>query len=124
MANTQTFKTTEAFISGAICGDMWMPQVLGGKCIHKNLRGPWGIMDRFTEPVSFRDALDTLLMEEGGDFQCARFAADTRITVIRKRNDGNGRYSLHVWERELVDLPSCADLVNAEAYSGDFFGDE
>jgi hypothetical protein len=119
-----SFKTTEAYISGAICGDLWMPAVLGGIPFRANLRGSFGIMDRFTEPVNFRDALDLLLSEKGGDFQNAKFSADTRMTVVRRRVDGAGRYTLHVWERELVELSNCADLVNQEAYTGDFFGDE
>jgi hypothetical protein len=118
------FKTTEAYISGGICGDLWMPSTLAGKPFRKSLRGPWGIMDRFPEPVTFREALDCLLMEDGGDFRSAQYTADTRITVIRRKITGPGKYELHVWERELMDLPACADLVNTEAYTGDFMGDE
>lgn len=120
------FKTTEAYLSGGICGDLWMPQVLAGKPIRKSLRGPWGIMDRFagSDPVSFAEALDHLLMEDGGDFQNAKFTADTRITIVRKRSDGNGRYSLHVWEREISAIRDCADLVNADAFTGDFLGED
>jgi hypothetical protein len=118
------FKTTEAYISGGICGDLWWPQTLAGKPIRKPLRGPWGIMDRFTEPVSFADALQSLLMEDGGDFQNARFTSDTRITIVRKRFDGNGRYSLHVWDREITAIRDCADLVNVDAFTGDFLGED
>jgi len=103
---------------------MWWPDAMAGRPFRKSLRGPWGIMDRFTEPVSFRDALDHLLMAEGGDFQGAQFSNDTRITVIRRKITGPGKYELHVWERELSQLADCADLVNTEAYTGDFFGNE
>lgn len=123
MTSTSKFKTTEAFISGGICGHLWMPAVMAGKPMRHALRGPWGIMDGFTEPVSFREALDHLLMREGGDFQDSAFTADTRITIIRKRSVGNGRYELHVWERELSQLRDCADLVHADAETCDFMGD-
>ncbi len=95
-----------------------------GKPFRVNLRGHWGIMDRFTEPVSFREALLSYLSENGGDFQNPQFTADTRIMVIRKRAEGPCRYTVRVWERELIELASCADLVNADAYTGDFMGDE
>src|SRR5687767_6605036 len=116
------FHTTAAYLSGGICGHMWMPAVMAGKPVQKNLRGPWGIMDRFSEPASFRDALLGLLMEEGGDFQDAAFTADTVIRVERRASDGNGKYRVHVWEREVAQLHR--DLVNEEAYTSDFFGDE
>ena len=118
------FHTTEAYVSGGICGDLWWPSgQLAGKPFRTSLRGPWGIMDRFTEPVSFRDALLSLLAEEGGDFQGAAFTSDISITVIRRKIEAPGRYTLHVWERELSQLASCADLVNDDAMTGDFLGD-
>lgn len=118
-----SFRTTEAYISGAICGHMWMPAVMGGIPFRQNLRGHWGILDRFTEPVSFREAFDHVLMEKGGDFQDSKFTADTCVTIIRRRVTAPGKYELHVWERELSALKDCADLVNADAYTGDFMGD-
>jgi hypothetical protein len=119
-----TFHTTEAYVSGAICGHMWWPDAMAGKPFRKSLRGSWGIMGRVSGlGVTFADALQFLLMEDGGDFQDAQFSADTRITVIRRKITGPGKYELHVWERELADLPTCADLVNADAYTGDFFND-
>jgi len=124
MSTTQSFKTTEAFISGGICGHMWMPAVMGGFPFRQNLRGPWGIMDRFTESVSFADALNSLLMEKGGDFQDSAFTADTRITIIRKRQVGAGKYELHVWEREVADIAGCGELVHADTFTGDFMGEE
>jgi hypothetical protein len=116
------FRTTAAYISGGICGHMWMPDALAGRPIQKDLRGPWGIMDRFTSPASFRDALLLLLMEEGGDFQDPAFTADTVIRIERWANDGAGKYRVHVWEREIGQLHQ--DLVNDAAYTSDFFSDE
>lgn len=119
-----TFKTTEAYISGAICGHTWMPAAMGGIPFRQNLRGHWGILGRFTEPVGFREAFDHVLMEKGGDFQDSRFTSDTRVVVIRRRMTAPGKYELHVWERELSALKGCADLVNTEVFAGDFMGEE
>ena len=118
-----TYTTTEAYISGGICGHLWMPNVMAGKPFRANLRGPWGIMGRFTDPASFRDAIDLLLCEQGGDFQDSRFTADTSITVIRRRIIAPGRYDLHVYERELSQIRDCSDLVADEHYTGDFIPD-
>lgn len=120
----EPFRTTEAYVSGGICGSLWMPAVLGGIPLRANLRDHWGIMDRFTEPASFRDALDSLLMEKGGDFQNPQFTADTRLCVIRRRTIAPGRQELHVWERDLTDCATLTDLVNPDAYTGDFFDHE
>ncbi len=123
MANNN-YRTTEAYISGAICGHMWMPDSMGGKPFRKSLRGTWGILSRFTEPASFRDALLLLLSEEGGDFQDAQFSADTCLTIVRKRTIAPYKYEVHVRERELADLKDCADLINAEAFTSDFFDED
>ena len=121
--STTTFRTREAYISGGICGHLWMPSALAGQTIRKSLRGPFGIMDRFTEPASFRDALLSLLCEDGGDFQDARFTADTEIVIIRERVIGNGRRELHTRTRTIAELADCADLVDAEHCTGDFLPD-
>lgn len=123
-ADTPKFRTREAYISGGICGHLWMPNTPAGKTIRKSLRGPFGIMDRFTEPASFRDALLSLLCEEGGDFQSALFTADTELVIIRERVIGNGRRELHTRTRTLAELSDCSDLVNADSYMGDFFSEE
>jgi hypothetical protein len=68
---TQHYNTTAAYISGGICGPIrWPYGAIAGRPLRKNLRGRWGILDRFTEPASFREALLRLLCEEGGEFQC------------------------------------------------------
>jgi hypothetical protein len=117
------FRTTAAYLSGGVCGHMWMPNAMAGKPLNKNARGPWGFFDRFTEPASFRDALLSLLSEEGGDFQDAAFTADTVFRIERRRRTDKG-YEVHVWEREVAQLPDCADLVNCEAYTGDFMPED
>lgn len=120
-----TYRTTEAYISGAICGSLWWPVgQMAGAPFRANLRGQWGCMDRFTEPVSFRDTFDSLLNEKGGDYSGARFTADTRVVVIRKQYQKPGVYTVHVWERELSQLPDCADLVAEDVYTGDVIGND
>lgn len=122
--HTQTkFVTTAAYLSGGICGALWWP--VGhtcGKPFRLDLRGPFGVMDRFTEPATFADALNHVLMREGGDFQNAQFTADTVIRIERRRQDAPGRYSVHVREIEVANIDP--DLVNDSAYTSDFFGEE
>lgn len=119
-----TFKTTEAYISGGICGHMWWPDAMAGKPYRVNLRGTFGLLGRFSEPATLRDALLLALSENGGDFQNAAFTGDTELVIIRKRPEGPYRYSVHVRTRQLSGLPSVADLVNEQAYTGDFMGEE
>ena len=120
---TNKFHTTEAYISGGICGHMWMPNAMAGKPFRVSLRGPFGVMDRFTELATFRDALDLCLSENGGDFQDAKFTADTRIVVVRVAHLETGR-TIHVRERELVNISDLADLVAEDSFTGDFMGDD
>ena len=117
---TQHYNTTAAYISGGICGPIrWPHGAMAGRPLRKNLRGRWGILDRFTEPASFREALLRLLCEEGGEFQCPRFTGDTVIRVERRRVDAPGKYSVHVKELAL-DRLDCADLVDEKHHVGDF----
>lgn len=118
----QTYRTRAAFLSGAICGNMWMPDVLGGFPHSFNLRSRIG---RFSDPrgITFRDMLLHELMERGGDFQNARFTSDTTVRVERVAATGPGKYTVHVWEREIASLPDCADLVAPDTFASDFFGD-
>lgn len=114
------FRTMSIYLSGAICGSMWWPQSLGGKPFRKDARGPWGFWQKGD---SFRDALNGVLMREGGDFQNPLFTADTIVRIERRSIEGAGKYTVHVWERTIADLADCADLVNQDAYTGDFFND-
>lgn len=114
------FKTTAAYLSGAICGPLWQTGLAqGGRPVHICLRSPFNRIDN----ASFRDVLDLILMEEGGDFQCARFSADTVIRIERRRVDGSGKYTVHVKEIELARV-DCADLIDDEVLAGDFFGED
>ena len=118
------YQTTEAYLSGGICGHMWMPDAMAGKPLHKSARGVWGFYPADGQQWTFREALNRLLCNEGGDFQDARFTADTSFVVVRKTRNIGGKYQVHVWEREISALRECADLVNADAYTSDFFNDE
>lgn len=123
MPNTQhpKFQTTEAYLSGGICGQLWMPSTIAGFPHRVNLRGHWGIMDGYAEPVTLAEALLGELTRRGGDFQNAKFTADTEIVIIRRRIVGNGRYELHT--RTIPVERIDADLVDADCYTSDVMGD-
>ena len=116
------FKTTEAYLSGGICGTMWMPAVVGGFPHKVSLRGHGGIMDAYSETVTFAEALDGELTRKGGDFQNAKFTADTEIVIIRRRILGNGRYELHTRTLDLARI--APDLVDADTYTSDVMGED
>lgn len=116
MKTTLTHKTLSAYLSGSICGKMWWPAgAMASLPIWENLRAKF---DRFTEPASFRDALNSILMEKGGDFSNSLFSSDTVVRIERRQVTATG-YTVHVWERSIADLPDCADLVNPEFNSAD-----
>lgn len=120
---TQAYTTTAAYLRGGLCGAIWWPTgAVCGKPVKSNLRGVWGFMPE-GEGRSFREALLGYLMREGGDFQNASFTSDSVLRVERRCSDGKG-YRVHVWEREIAALPDCADLVNTEAYTSDFMGED
>lgn len=117
------FYTTSAYISGAICGDMWMPQSKGAVFLRADVRAQ---LNRFSDKrgATFEDVVSHVLMERGGDFQNARFTADTVLRVERRAVDAPGKYRVHVFERDISQLPGCADWVDAESYMYDFDGEE
>lgn len=117
------FQTQAAYISGAICGALWWPAgALAGTPVNINLERE---RHRFADRagLTFRDMLLHVLAEKGGDFQGAEFSADTVIRVERVKVEGSMR-TVHVREREISQIKGCDDLVNAEAYAGDFFGED
>lgn len=88
------FKTTAAYISGAIYGALWWPA--GAEAyipVKANMRGAFGIMGRVD---GLDSALELFLNENGGDFQGAQFTADSELVIERKAIDGNGRYRIHI----------------------------
>lgn len=93
---------------------------MAGKLIKKDLRGTWGF---FSKGDTFRDALKSLLMREGGDFQNAAFSADTVIRIERKTRNIGGKYEVHCREIEIAKLCECANLVNQDAFTVDFCGE-
>jgi len=59
-----TFRTTAAYLSGGVCGPIWLPPgLVCGRPLRHNLRGVWGF---YRDGDSFRSALLSLLCREGG----------------------------------------------------------
>ena len=113
---------TEAYLSGGICGPIWWPVgELCGRPLRVNLQSKF---KRFSEPATFRDVLESILMSEGGDFQAAKFTADTEIVFLRKTLNSEKTYQVRVRARELISEPDFSDLVNSDCYVSDFMGDE
>ena len=116
------FKTTAAYLSGAICGHMWMPCAMGGLPVKTALRGVFGIMPGQRDAKTFREALEGVLMRQGGDFRDSGFTEDTVIRIERRKVIGPGKYEIHVKEIELSKLPDCLDLVTKDTYTSDYLG--
>jgi hypothetical protein len=114
-----TYQTTAAYLSGAVCGAMWMGGK-GGLPLNANLRPEFA---RQSEPASFRDVLLSILSEKGGDFQGPAFTADSVVRIERIGQDARGFRSVHVRELDLTAI-GCGDLVDADAYVGDFLGED
>lgn len=108
-------------ISGAICGDMWMPQVKAGRPINVDLTD---YRDRFTAWAGITETVESIVMHEGGDFQCARFTADTEIILETRRKLGPGKYLYRCKRFQFEDCPSLADWTDPEAYVCDFLGED
>ena len=111
----------EAYISGAICGHMWWPQSIGGKPIKINLDG---FFRRLGPGAKFSDVLDSILFHEGGDFQDAKFSADTEIVIKRQKSLAPYVWQTRVKIRELAEVPALSHFVNQEVYTCDFFYEE
>jgi hypothetical protein len=110
----------EAYLSGSICGPIWWPSgAVCGRPLRVDLHGKFR---RFSEPASFRDVLESVLMEEGGDFQSARFSADTELVFLRKTRIDQTTHQVRVRARELVNFSEFSDLVDSEHYTSDFMG--
>lgn len=116
-----TYRTHRAYFSGGLCGRIWMPDTAAGTPFHDDAGARFA---RFSDPrgATFRDALLSALMEKGGDFQSAKFTADTELIVERIRVHGPGRMSVHTRRWPVADLPDCGDLVDPECFSWDFNG--
>lgn len=118
------FKTTAAYLSGAICGRMWWPVgAMAGKPISIKARGPWGFMDCFSTHAgtTLRDGLNHILNSEGGDFQNALFTDDTELVIERRAVDGPGKYRVHMKRIPVSSID--ADLVAPDTFASDFMGE-
>ena len=118
------FETTAAYVSGAICGSIWQPGF--GMCGIPHQFDVRRRIARFSDPrgTTFRDILLHELMENGGHFQNARFSADTVLRIERSTRADGGRYVVHVRERPIAELRDCDDLIHADTFAGDFFGED
>jgi hypothetical protein len=114
------YTTQSATIVGAMCGHLWVEGMAGYPHSFDVRRRA----ARFSDPAgfSFRDVLLAELIECGGDFQDARFSADTELVVVRVRDDGPGRRSYHERRIPIIELPDCDDLVHADTFASDFYG--
>jgi hypothetical protein len=110
------YSTSAAYISGALCGQMWGGG-LGSLDFKKDLRGPWGIIQK-GENYSFEDVARQAILRHGGDFQDTQFTADTIIRIERKCKTALG-YSVHVKEIELSKV--APDFVNPDHFTFDFW---
>lgn len=117
------FRTTAAYVSGAICGNIWQRGF--GVCGMPHQFDVRRRIARFSDPrgIDFRTILLHELMECGGDFRNARFSSDTVLRIERRAIDGPGKYRIHVRQRPISELRDCDDLVHADTFAGDFSGD-
>ncbi len=99
---------------------MWLPAIMGGKPHRQNARGTWGF---YSKGDTFREALNHILMRDGGDFQNALSPLIRSCALNVARRSAMDHTRVHVWEREISDLPDCKDLVNPDHYVSDFMGD-
>ncbi len=112
-----SFKTTAIYISGAICGKMWMPASQGAILFRKDLKKGSCYREKRD---SFREILNGLLGRYGGDFQNAAFTSDTVLRIERRCIESPGKYSVHVFERTIAELKDCQDLTNEDCTASDF----
>lgn len=117
--------STAVWVSGAVCGKLWQWPIgdadVAGALVNLDARGPWGF---WQHGDSFREALLSALMRHGGDFQDARFTADTVFRVERVYTTSSKVRMVRVWERAVGDLPDCGDLIAPESYVSDFIAQE
>ncbi len=114
------YETTSVEVSGAICGEIWQPGV--GMCGTPHSFDVSRRLARFADAsdATMRDVILHELMERGGNFQDARFSADTVVCVTRTRREKSGAVSTHSRAVLLSAWPDCSDLVYADAYASDF----
>lgn len=102
--------------SGYICGKTWMPAVKASIGINIDLRARQG---RFINgDGSYAEILESVLMENGGDFQNPLFPADAVITVTYRKGTA-GKYTVRIKELRIADI--APDLVDAETVESDLY---
>lgn len=114
------FKTTAAYVSGAICGEIWWPVgALCGLPVQFDLDGYGGFEKGACS--TFADVLESYLRRNGGDFQNAMFSEDSEVVIERLLVEAPGRYKVHV--RRIPVAKVCPDLVRPDTFASDFFGE-
>lgn len=114
------YRTTAAYVSGAICGEIrWPVGALCGLPVKFDLDGYGGFEKGARQ--SFADVLESYLRRNGGDFQNALFAEDSELVIERRLVEAPGRYKVHV--RRIPVAKVCPDLVRPDTFASDFFGE-
>lgn len=109
--------TTRTYeLRGGITGELWM----GGKGWKSHdVRLSRNEHEPFTVHLEgLRETLDSILMRDGGDFNGARFTADTTLAIATVRGT-HYRHIVHTHAIALVDCPSVADMVDPDVLSWD-----
>jgi hypothetical protein len=118
------YETVKAVTSGGICGAIWQRGV--GTCGIPHTFDVRRRIDRLGPRITFRKILLLELMEHGGDFQSARFTADTELHIERRCHAAPGAgnwthtYTTRTKIIPIAKLRDCADLVDSEFCSWDF----
>lgn len=118
------YKLSRVRICGAICGHMWVPASMGSTG-YRTIDVERALA-RFSDAsdATMRDVVLSTLLENGGDFQDARFSGDTTVDVTRVRTIRGGGSASHTRSVPLSKWPECADLVHADTFSNDFGSEE
>ena len=105
-------------LSGYIVGNTWMPGNIGGIPCNKNLRDIQARGNRTT----YHELLDFILMENGGDFQNAKFSEDSEVIVEYRKPISQGKY---LYVMKILPVAKIASgLVRNDCYASDFFNDD
>ena len=112
-------------IRGGITGDMWWPVGVPGAReldarLSRNEHEPFA--DYFPHGELW-DTLESVLRRNDGDFQGGSFTGDTTITICHTYHRG-ARVVTHERSFALADMPSLADLVEADIYVTDFMAED
>ncbi len=114
---------TRVWVSGAICGNMWMPNSIGGFPINETVQSPYfpKVHSRYAG-CSLKEILCNILTNSGGDFRNASFTEDTVIRFERTTVLGTHKRRVAVKEIAVTDIDS--SLVNHDVFTCDLLGED